>query len=88
MQAETHHFSADHSNVLVIDITRVPGGMRWGSLIQRRLQPNQNRRFGAVILVRRWIGESNLVEEEWRVVRNPHAYQPVPEDFLASFETA
>jgi hypothetical protein len=54
MVAETHQLSRDEINVLAIDLSNIPGGIRdWKPLIQRRFQPNLNRRFGAVVLFTR-----------------------------------
>lgn len=85
--AESHQFSRETKNVLVIDTTAVPGGMTgWLPLIRRTFQPGQNRRFGSIILHSRGlIGESMDLEERWEAVQNPYAYRPVAPEFLQRF---
>jgi hypothetical protein len=48
---EHHHFSRKSCNLLVIDTTAVPAGIvDWLPLVERRFQPTQNTRVGAVAL--------------------------------------
>ncbi len=48
------HFSREEMNILVMDVSRTPGVLKSRiPLIQRRLQPGTNRRFGAVMLFHR-----------------------------------
>jgi hypothetical protein len=50
LYGESHHFSRDHMNILVMDVSRVVSNLQaWVKLIERCLQPKQNRRFGAVV---------------------------------------
>ncbi len=80
--AERHHFSRDERNVLVVDVSGVPGGLKgWPTLIRRRLQPTINRRFGGVILFEGLPQGVDFVRR-WRVLRNPYAYKPVPDSLL------
>jgi hypothetical protein len=86
MAAEAHHFSRDETNILAIDVSNIPGSIRdWMPLIERRLQPNLNRRFGAVVLFTRvnQLHNANVVRG-YRVLRNAHAHRPVPEAILAA----
>lgn len=86
MGAETHHFSRDDINILAIDVSNIPGGIPdWTPLIERRFQPNLNRRFGAVVLFTRvnQLHNANIVRG-YRVLRNQHAYRPVPEAVLTA----
>jgi len=49
----------------------------------RCFQPDQNRRFGAVVLFSTGItGEKMSVIENWEVVPNPYAYKPIPESLF------
>jgi hypothetical protein len=84
LAGELHHFSQEHHNILAIDITRVPIGPRnWAPLIRRSFQPGQNRRIGAVIFFSRGlVGTPITIRQQWAVVANPHAYRPIPADFL------
>jgi len=84
MVGEAHHFSHQERNLLAIDVSRIPRGIRcWSALIQRRFQPNRNRRVGAVVL---FVGhtqtESAIVKRRWSVLQNPYAYRPLPESLL------
>ncbi len=86
MGAEAHHFSRDETNILAIDVSNIPGSIPdWMPLIERRLQPNLNRRFGAVVLFTRvnQLHNANIIRG-YRVLRNPYAYRPVPEPFLTA----
>ena len=87
MTAETRHFSREEMNLLVMDIARVPDGMRrWSDLIQRRFQPTRNTRFGAVALIeRRHINGS--IENTVSVLRNAFALKPLPEKLLEDLES-
>jgi hypothetical protein len=86
MGAEAHHFSRDETNILAIDVTNIPGSIPdWIPLIERRFQPNLNRRFGAVVLFTRvnQLHSANIIRG-YRILRNPHAYRPVPDALLAA----
>ena len=51
LEAEAKHFSKEEANLVVMDITRMPNGIKaFAPLVQRRFQPGLNRRFGAVAL--------------------------------------
>lgn len=84
MGAETHQLSPNETNLLAIDVSNVPGGIPdWIPLIQRRFQPNLNRRFGAVVLFSRvnQLHSANIIRG-YRVLRNAHAYRPIPDPLL------
>lgn len=52
LYGESHQFSRDYRNVLVMDLSAVVGGFRrWPGLVARQLQPTRNRRFGAVLFL-------------------------------------
>jgi len=88
MEAESDHFSRDEFNLLAMDVTRIPNGVRdFVPLVQRRMQPNLNRRFGAVVLFSEAVLGNGSIESEWRVVRNPHAYIQPPESLLTDLES-
>jgi hypothetical protein len=83
--AELHHFSKSATNLLIVDVTRASGGIPgWQPLIQRRFQPTQNRRIGAVVLYASGIvaGSRPTLKQTWRVLQNPHCYRPIPESLL------
>ncbi len=84
MIGEAHHFSHQEMNLLVMDVSGIPGGIRsWSALIQRRFQPKRNRRFGAVVLFASHMQIKNAtVKTQWSVLQNPYAYRPLPESLL------
>lgn len=84
LYAESHHFSKDHINILVMDVTSVTGGMKkWIEIISKCLQPNQNRRFSAVIFFSEgFYIDVNNTKQEWKYVNNEHTYHKVPDGLL------
>ena len=82
MSAEAEHFSREEINILVMDVSRVPDGIRcWSPLIQRRFQPNINRRFGAVVLLSSYI-EAAGISRRCSVLQNQYAYKKPPKCIL------
>ncbi|MBN2295526.1 MAG: hypothetical protein JXM70_24060 [Pirellulales bacterium] len=82
MRAEADHFSNEEINILVMDISRVPAGIRcWSPLIQRRFQPNINRRFSAVVLLSSCI-EATGISRHCSVLQNQYAYKKTPKCLL------
>jgi len=82
MSAEAHHFSNEEINILVMDISRVPAGIRcWSPLIQRRFQPNINRRFGVVVVLSSFI-EAAGISRRCSVLQNQYAYKQPPKCLL------
>jgi hypothetical protein len=81
---ELDHFSRDHTNILIMDVTEVPDGIvGWTPLIQRRFQPTQNRRIGAVVMFEEeFIG---TIQRTWQVLRNNYAYRRPPDVLLEEF---
>jgi hypothetical protein len=84
MYGESHHFSHEEMNLLVMDVTKVISSLKaWRRLIERCFQPEQIRRFGAVVLFSAGItGEKMSPLENWEVVPNPYAYKLIPESLL------
>jgi hypothetical protein len=82
LKTEALQLPPDHPNLVIIDISSVPGALStWEPLILRRLQPKINTRISTVCLVR-W---ETLLKEigfalvpEVRLVVNPHASKPLP----------
>ena len=84
LYAESHHFNKEHTNILVMDVSSVTGGMKkWIEIIGRCFQPNQNRRFGAVIFFSEgfYVDKINI-EQSWKQLTNKHAYNKVPSKLL------
>ena len=84
MHEELNHFSIEHTNVLVMDVSRIPCGVdQWAPLIERRFQPKMNRRCGAAILLDIWtVSPPAAVQLRSRLLKNPHACRPVPAEFF------
>jgi hypothetical protein len=84
MGAETQHFSRNEQNLLVIDVSAIPDGIRsWIPLIQRRLQPAINTRFGAVALITSDLSQGTGERlDRWTVLRNQYALRPLSDWFL------
>ena len=87
MEAEAKHFPKTTANVVIMNVTRIPGGIEtFASAIQRRFQPNLNRRFGAVILFDQFVQVPGVCVKRWRILNNPHAYIPLPPTFSELFD--
>jgi hypothetical protein len=84
LSAESHHFSKDQINILVMDVTNVVGGMKkWMEIISRCLQPNQNRRFSAVIFFSEGLYVDKIdIKQTWKIVTNEHADNKAPKELL------
>jgi hypothetical protein len=81
MRTEAEHFSREEINILVMDVSKIPNGIRcWLPLIRRRFQPHINRRFGAVVLFSCYISAG----VSWRssVLTNPHACRQPPKNLI------
>src|SRR5207253_87029 len=51
LYGESHHFSREEMNILVLNVTSIVSSIKiWSQLIEKCFQPEQNRRFGAVVL--------------------------------------
>ena len=87
LDGELHHFSRADVNLLAIDVSRSAGSIRgWSPLIERRFQPNLNRRLGAVVVFQ--VEKTTpAIGHQWRAFRNPHALRPVPEALLTALES-
>lgn len=73
LEDEAAQLPKEVGGVVVLDISSVVGGLdEWTPLIQRRLQPNINRRIRAVILF--WKVSAEIKSA---VIVNPHARNPL-----------
>ena len=72
---EYHQFSNDVANVLVVDVCAVSDGIEdWPRQMARLLQPNRNRKVGAVAFFEQGcVGPPEAIRWRWRVLINPHA---------------
>lgn len=84
MSEEAGHFKPQEFNLLVMDVSSIPDGIRrWTALIQRCFKPNRNRRFGAVVLFARYVQiKDATIKTRWSVLLNPYAYRSLPERLL------
>jgi hypothetical protein len=84
LSAELHHFSRDEGNLLVVAVTRVPGGLDWWlPLVQRWFRPGRNTRVGGVALYDEGlVGAPLAARQRWRVVANPYARVRLPDALL------
>lgn len=84
---EYHHFSEQVPNVLVVNTSAVIDGMKtWTNWMTRVLQPDRNRKVGAVVLF--WQGFlGKAIRRWWKVIVNPHSYLAVPTTLVKGFES-
>jgi hypothetical protein len=81
---ESHHFSHEANNLLVMDVTSIPGGTKsWAPLIRRRFQPTINRRIGGIVLWDAVVQGSDVVNHV-SVLPNPFARNALPQTLLDS----
>jgi hypothetical protein len=86
---EYHHFSEQVANVLVVNVCAVTDGMvSWPQAMARLLQPERNRKVGAVVFFHQGsLGPPEAIRRRWRVLVNPHAHLPVPDGLLTGLES-
>ena len=84
LSSELHHFSKDNINILVMDVTKVTEGInKWMRIIEGCLQPNQNRRFSAVLFFSESFYSDKLgIKQMWNQIINEHSYKKVPKGLL------
>jgi hypothetical protein len=85
MYNELCHFPRSTRNLLVMNVSGNPGaGMQsWMPVVQRRFQPHQNQRLGAVALFRQGIDSATgAIRQQWSVLCNNYALLPVPQRLL------
>lgn len=84
IRQESKHFSRDELNLLVMDVSAIPGAISiWCPLVQRRFQPTRHRRFGAVGLFHLSPAEGRpAISRRWVPIQNPHAIRSVPKSLL------
>lgn len=81
---ETRHFSRETMNIVIMDVSALPYDVAaWVPVIARRFQPNQNRRIGAVVIMRVY-NRAPVLIPCYIIVPNPHASKPVPNNLLNS----
>lgn len=84
MTDESRHFLQNKRNLLVMDVSKIPGAMQtWVNLIQRRFQPTRNQRFGAVVLLAVSNPVQNdIIKKRLYILKNQYANKPVPKILL------
>lgn len=80
LEGEYHQLTTNFANIIVIDLSGVPKGMKnWPSYIKRRLQPALNRKISAVML--RASVNSKRIESEYVWIINSYANHKVDTTF-------
>ena len=84
IRQESQHFSREESNLLVIDVSAIPGAISsWRPLVKRRFQPTRHTRFGAVGLFQLSPADGRpVISRRWVPIQNPHAIRSVPKALL------
>jgi len=85
MSRKAKQFSKDEINLFVIDLPHVPGATkRWQPLARRRLQPEINRRFSAIILFFRYMdNNTGIFVQHCYLEQHPNPYKKLPESLLS-----
>lgn len=83
---EIKHFSRETTNLLVIDTKNNPLSVKDKvQVVERRLQPNINRRLGGVLLLSEfYIVNGIKLQREWELISNPYAYKPFSSPLIDS----
>jgi hypothetical protein len=87
---EARQLSRQAPGIIVLDVSRVPGGMGWWpGLIKRSFQPELHRRVSAVLLLHTFLGHQRQepsgftrMETKGMLLENPHALNELPPQFL------
>jgi hypothetical protein len=83
MSRKRSQFSQNEINLLVINVTRIPGGFKgWQSLLQRRLQPGINKRFSGVALLQYHWNGTGVHRPECHLEQHPNPYKKLPVSLL------
>jgi len=84
---ESDQLSPYNRNMIALDVTKVSSvihtssSANWVTLIQRRLQPQLNRRVGGVLLIATNIDNNRIVTSK-QLVEHPNPYKRLPKGFL------
>jgi len=84
---EKEQLSPHEHNMIALDITHITtvftrsSTQDWINLVQRRLQPNLNRRISAVLLIKSSMNTRSVLVEK-RLVEHPNPYKRLPDGFL------
>ena len=86
LSEERERLSPSTHNMIVLDVSDIPGvfssrNSNWIQLVQRRLQPQLNRRIGAVLLVTTGVDSTKIIVEK-HLVEHPNPYHRLPEGFI------
>jgi len=81
LKREYHQLTSDYPNIVIIDVSGVPKGMKnWPAYIKRRLQPNINRKISAVMLSSSVNSKKIETKRFW--ILNPHAHHKLEGSFI------
>jgi hypothetical protein len=86
LSEEGEQLSPSTHNMIVLDVSDIPGvfsssTLNWMQLVQRWLQPQLNRRIGAVLLVSTGV-DSSKISVNKQLVEHPNPYHQLPEGFI------
>jgi hypothetical protein len=74
--------SRTEPGLIVLDVSSIPGGFkRWPELVTRRLQPNLNRRIGAVLVTANSITNKKMVVQN-SLIKHPNPLHQLSDNFL------
>ncbi len=84
MSRKAKQLSKDEINLYVVDLSSVTGATkRWQPLARRRLQPEINRRFSAIILFFRYMdNNTGVFVQHCYIEQHPNPYKKLPERLL------
>lgn len=77
-------FSKEEANLFVIDLSRIPYGLKnWPHLVRRRLQVERNRRFSGVLLLHRYLdNEARSFVLNSHLEEHPNPNKKLPVSYL------
>lgn len=87
LEAEASQLPKARPGVVFLDVSRVIDGItEWPPLIKRRLQPDINRRIGAVVLFSTTLA-SDGPQTKLTLIENPYAKEPLNSALLQQLQT-
>ncbi len=84
-----HQFSDQVPNALVLNVSAVSEALQtWPDQLQQLLQPQQNRKVGAIILFDQKVNTSHCAtQRKWKTLHNPHAHIAFPRECLEHIDS-
>jgi hypothetical protein len=89
LRREAKQLPQDEMNIIVLDLSQVPGGlMHWPNFIERRFKGANHTRIGAVVLLQESvhvIDSTATLDRETKLIINTGALRPISEEFVLHF---